>query len=137
MLLPATAPQVRRVDCIRIKYDMERYLWHLATSVPGETTGSWEDADASAIIDLVADLPDGEVMRCFSPGYGIRAHGADGILFEIAFCFHCHIALILSPGQQEQRGGGGFDPDSPPAQALLAKFRACDQPGTALSDGQA
>ncbi|TCO55686.1 hypothetical protein [Actinocrispum wychmicini] len=134
MLLPVTASQVQRVDCIRIKADVE---WHLVTSVPGETIGSWQDADAAAIIDLVANLPDGEVMRCFFPGYGIRAHGADGILFEIAFCFRCHNVLTLSPGPQERRGLGGFDPDSQPAQELLAKFRACDQPETALSGDQA
>ena len=66
-------------------------------------------------------------MRCFLPRYGIRAHGSEGVLFEIAFCFHCNGAPTLLPGLDEQ-DLIAFDADSAPAQRLLEKFKALDQP---------
>lgn len=121
MILPAAAPQIQLIECVRIEYTEDSHLW---SRVPGTTIGIWEDADVTTIIDLVTALPDDEVMRCFIPRYGIRAHGPDGLLFEIAFCFRCHGAKIFTPDPEKRGDLIGFDATSPPAQTLLTKFRA-------------
>ncbi|MFJ8677630.1 hypothetical protein [Streptomyces sp. NPDC093589] len=121
MLLPSTSPQTQRLECVRIEDPTGSHQW---TGVPGTTTGTWLDKEALEILDLVADLPTGDVMRCFMPGYGIRAHNADQLLFEIAFCFQCHNALILQPAPHKRRDLVGFKADSRRAQDLLALFKA-------------
>ena len=125
--MPASAPQIERVECVRIA-SIDN--WHQWAGIPGVTIGAWDGTDAAAIAGLVADLPGGQLMRCFTPRYGIRAHDADAILFEIAFCFRCHGALVLQPGRDEPGKLVGFAPDSPPARDLLARFRSTDQPET-------
>jgi hypothetical protein len=117
MLLPSPGQDVQRFECLRIT-DIETHLW---SSIPGKSIGAWDGEDATAVAELVASLPAGEVYRCFTPRYGIRAHAADAVLFEIAFCFRCHGALILRPGQRELVA---FGADSPPAQELLGRFKA-------------
>ncbi|WP_327318578.1 hypothetical protein [Streptomyces sp. NBC_01235] len=121
MLLPSTSPQTRRLECVRIEDPTGSHEW---TGVPGTTTRTWLDKEALEILDLVTDLPTGDVMRCFMPGYGIRAHNADQLLFEIAFCFQCHNALILQPAPHKRRDLVGFKADSRLAQHLLALFKA-------------
>lgn len=123
MLLPSPAQRIERFECVRIT-DIETQLW---TGVPGETIGAWTGQDVTAVAELISRLPDGEMYRCFVPRYGIRAHGADAVLFEIAFCFRCHGALTLRPGHQERDEFTAFDADSPPAQDLLGRFKAIDQ----------
>lgn len=122
MLLPATFPQVQRLECVRIDDPTGSHQW---TEVPGTVTGTWLGDEAQEVLGLVADLPPGEIMRCFMPGYGIRAHGAGQLLFEVAFCFQCHNALILQPAPHERRDMVGFGADSQRAQDLLALFKAC------------
>ncbi|ATY14728.1 hypothetical protein CU254_33185 [Amycolatopsis sp. AA4] len=123
MHLPSAANQIRRFEGLRIT-DIETQDW---ASVPGEVLGEWDGEDAAAVAELLAELPDGELMRCFLPRYGIRAHGSAGVLFEIAFCFRCHGALTLLPGRGEQ-DLIAFDAGSAPAQRLLEKFKALDPP---------
>lgn len=121
MILPATFPQTHSLECVRIDDIPESGLW---TAIPGKTIATWRDREALEILDLVSDLPAGDVMRCFMPAYGIRAYSADQLLFEIAFCFQCDNALILEPDCHERRDLVGFKADSRRGQDLLARFRA-------------
>ena len=121
MLLPTASPQTQSLECVRIDDYSGSRLW---TAVPGTTIGTWLGKEAPEILDLVADLPIGDVMRCFMPRYGIRAHSADRLLFEIAFCFQCNNALILQPDPHKRRDLIGFKADSRQAQDLLTRFRA-------------
>ncbi|MGI8332907.1 hypothetical protein ACRYCC_23395 [Actinomadura scrupuli] len=104
-----------------IFHPSEFYRW---TAIPGTTVKTWLDQEALDILHLVADLPAGEVMRCFLPVYGIRAHSIDQLLFEIAFCFQCHYALVLRPAPRQGSDVIGFDAGSRRAKDLLARFRA-------------
>ncbi|NBH07871.1 hypothetical protein [Amycolatopsis sp. SID8362] len=122
MRLPIDVPgDVRRADLIRVEGDRE---WERWTTVPGPVLESVTGADATALVGLVADLPDADMMRCYHPVYALRAHGAEGVLFELAFCFRCHNALGFAGGAQT--GLEGFDADSPAGQELLGRFRAAD-----------
>jgi hypothetical protein len=122
MHLPVTSPQTQSLECIRIDGPREPYRW---TAVPGTTIGKLLGEEALEFLDLVAALSSGEIMRCFVPGYGIRARNADElVLFEIAFCFKCNNALILEHVPRKQRDFVGFKADSRRAQDLLARFRA-------------
>ncbi|MBB1152716.1 MULTISPECIES: hypothetical protein [Amycolatopsis] len=121
MHLPSAADQIRRFECLRIT-DIETRDW---AGVPGEVLGGWDGDDVAPIAELIAELPAGKLLRCFLPRYGIRAHGSEGVLFEIAFCFRCNGALTLLPGRDEQ-DLIAFDADSTPAQRLLEKFKALD-----------
>ena len=122
MFLPVSATDVRRAQLVRIRSSREWDEWN---TVPGETLGWAEGGDAAAIVRLVADLPDGESMRCFSPVYALKVHGAEGVLVELAFCFRCHNALVVVPGGGRP-GLVAFEPGSPAGQALLARFKAVD-----------
>ncbi|WP_370967116.1 hypothetical protein [Amycolatopsis sp. cg9] len=121
MLLPVEPADVRRVDLIRVEGDRE---WEQWTTVPGPVLESATSADATALVKLVADLPDAGMMRCYHPVYALRAHGEEGVLFEIAFCFRCHNALGFAGGAQTTLDG--FDPESPAGQELRRRFRAAD-----------
>lgn len=93
-----------------------------AWTVKGDLLGSWNDAEVSAILSLIASLPSGEPMRCFSPGYAIWAHAADGeVLFDLEFCFECFWVGVREAGKR--RHLVAFDTDSPPARELLAHFK--------------
>lgn len=92
----------------------------------GEVVAAWEADQARQALALVADLPGSELYRCFSPGWGIRAHSPTDLLFEVAFCFRCHGAELWGPSVPAERQGiQDFDPDSPAALELLERFRAC------------
>ncbi|MEU6174817.1 hypothetical protein ABZ832_23260 [Streptantibioticus parmotrematis] len=94
-----------------------------ATTVEGEVLAIWEGEQVREVLALVGDVPGSELHRCFAPRYGIRAHGTSDLLFEIAFCFHCHGALLLGPGvPADQRGIHSFDPDSAAGNELLERF---------------
>ncbi|REF00732.1 hypothetical protein [Thermomonospora umbrina] len=122
MLLPATSPQTHSLECVRIDDHAESHKW---TTVPGTAVGTLLDQEAAELLDVVASIPTGDVMRCFMPGYGIRARSADGlILFEIAFCFQCNNALVLQPEPHQRQDLVGFKADSRRGQELLARFRA-------------
>ncbi len=121
MLLPIDPPDARRADLIRVAGDRE---WEQWTSVPGPVLESVTGAGAEALVRLVSELPDAGMMRCYHPVYALRVHGAEGVLFEIAFCFRCHNALGFAGGAQATLEG--FDPDSPAGQELRRRFRAAD-----------
>lgn len=82
---------------------------------------------AVAIAQLVADLPDGGMKRCFNAVYALELHGTAGLLAEIAFCFRCHNALVAVPGR-DRAELPGIDTGSAAGQELLARFKAADRP---------
>jgi hypothetical protein len=123
MLLPDVASRVCLIEVVRITDPMRAYD---AGSVVGEDVAIWGEEHARQVLDLISGLPDSEMHRCFVPGYGIRAHSPTEVLFEIAFCFRCHGALLTGPLVPSQlRGIQTFEPDSPSGRELLDRFRAC------------
>ncbi|GAA0657444.1 hypothetical protein GCM10010193_05150 [Kitasatospora atroaurantiaca] len=119
MLLPATADEIVLLEAVRITDSRDRHLW--TDTVPGERVGLWDDAQE--VLALIRDIPASEPMRCFSPGYAIRAHAADGKrLFDIAFCFRCHRAVFYGPDAPAE-ASQTMDPTSAPALELLRRFR--------------
>ncbi|MEV6791716.1 hypothetical protein AB0M87_06890 [Streptomyces sp. NPDC051320] len=125
MLLPLTCPKTELVEVVRIT-DPTRHI--TSDDLAGDTVAIWEGRQVRAVLELIAALPDSEPFRCFLPGWGIRAHGFTGRLFEIAFCFQCHTARIWGPDLPPERQGGSFDAESAPALELLRGFR------TAMTD---
>ncbi|MFJ9443928.1 hypothetical protein ACIRRH_18935 [Kitasatospora sp. NPDC101235] len=122
MLLPDAASQAHLIEVVRIADPRSAYG---SDSVTGETLAVWEAEHLRSALDLIGRLPEGELRRCFEPGYGIRAHAPDGLLLEISFCFSCHGAWLAGPGvPADLRGMQSFDADSPPARELLDRFRA-------------
>jgi hypothetical protein len=91
-----------------------------------EPAAIWDGEALSETLKLIERLPQSEVMRCFTPGYGIRLHDAAVARAEVLFCFHCHRALMIDLANPRHKGvGATFDPDSDPAQELLSRFRGC------------
>ncbi|MCX5208685.1 hypothetical protein OG689_05150 [Kitasatospora sp. NBC_00240] len=125
MLLPTTSAMTGLVEAVRIT---DPSAWRTeAGTVAGETVDRWDDAQE--VLALVSALPGGSAMRCFLPGFGIRAHAASGglfagqVLFEIAFCFSCRWARFLGAAVTPGVAGQPFDPTSAPARELLRRFR--------------
>ncbi|AZM57430.1 hypothetical protein DMA15_03100 [Streptomyces sp. WAC 01529] len=85
----------------------------------------WAGDQAQQALSLIADLPGGELYRCFLPGWGIRAHDSTDQLFEIAFCFRCHGARVWGPDLPVEQQAQTFDAQSPAAMELLRRFRSC------------
>ncbi|MFD4907312.1 hypothetical protein [Kitasatospora purpeofusca] len=120
MLLPETAAETDLIEVVRITARPD------TDAVVGDVLEIWVEEEARQALDLVSALPGGELHRCFAPAYGLRAHSSTDPLFEIAFCFRCHGALVLGRGLPSRlRGLQGFDPDSRPGRELLDLFRAC------------
>ena len=119
-------PDIDDVELIEVVHvtDSNRY-WN-DQDLAGDVVAIWESDQARDVLALVAELPGSERYRCFFPVWGIRAHSLTGVLFEIAFCYQCHGAALSGPAVAPgHRGIHTFDPDSPPAQELLRRFRAC------------
>ncbi|MFE0458415.1 hypothetical protein ACFW1A_04025 [Kitasatospora sp. NPDC058965] len=117
MILPAGAGTADLLEVVRITDPMGWFGW--TDSVPGETLDLW--TDAQPVLDLVAAMPAGTRMRCFSPRYALRAHADAGVLFEIAFCFECQVAGLYSTAGK--LASQTFDPAAAPAVDLLRRFR--------------
>jgi hypothetical protein len=128
MLLPLTHLEAELIEVVRIT-DPARHL--TSRSLEGETVGLWGGGEAREAFELIAGLPAGERHRCFLPGWGIRAHGCAGPLFEIAFCFRCHGARVWGPDLPAGRRSQAFDGECPAARELLRRFRSCG-----LSEGR-
>ncbi|MFF2375024.1 hypothetical protein ACFVUW_11640 [Streptomyces xiamenensis] len=122
MLLPPVQDQTELIEVVRITDGMR----HLsAPDLVGDDVAIWEAAQISSALTLISSVPDSELYRCFNPCWGIRAHSATCLLFQIAFCFQCHGARLWGPDVPAGSDGiHGFDPDSPPALELLQRFRA-------------
>lgn len=121
MLLPLAHEKTELIEVVRIT-DPVRHL--SAEDLVGDDVAIWESTQANQVLTLIKDLPSSELHRCFIPGWGIRAHSATDLLFQVAFCFRCHGARLWGPGvPAAQTGIHTFDPDSPPARELLERFR--------------
>ncbi|MET9916759.1 hypothetical protein ACFV1C_08445 [Streptomyces sp. NPDC059605] len=121
MLLPITREKAELIEVVRIADPIRHFG---SEDLTGDEVALWEAPRTDRILALIDDLPDSELHRCFSPGWGIRVHGADGLLLQLAFCFSCHGIRLWGPGvPDEQEGLHGFDPDSAPARELLQRFR--------------
>ncbi|MEU0883559.1 hypothetical protein ABZ345_33555 [Lentzea sp. NPDC005914] len=107
MRMPKSASRARRLE---------------ARTIAGDLLGTWEDTEATAVLDLIATFPPGQGMRCFTPGYAIRAYAADDeLLFDLKFCYRCNWVGVKKAGQRRQLVP--FDPNSVPAKELLARFQ--------------
>ncbi|MGX1885706.1 hypothetical protein [Streptomyces sp. NPDC055287] len=96
-------------------------------SYPGRVVAHWAGSEATDALSLIESLPGSEQHRCgFSPGWSVRAYedSLDLALFEAAFCFRCHEVRMHGTAAPPALGTQFFDADAPPAQALLALFRA-------------
>ncbi|MEE4420693.1 hypothetical protein [Streptomyces bugieae] len=122
MLLPLTHVQADLLEVVRIT-DPARHL--TSEDLTGDTVAIWESDQAQQALTLIADLPGGEMYRCFLPGWGVRARSSSDLLFEIAFCFRCHGARIWSSDVPTGKQGQTFDAESPAARELLRRFRSC------------
>ncbi|MFE7712277.1 hypothetical protein ACFU6I_42505 [Streptomyces sp. NPDC057486] len=94
---------------------------------PGKAVAYWAGNEAANALTLIGSPPSGEQHRCgFSPGWSIRAYeeSLDLALFEAAFCFSCHEIRMHGTAVPTSLATQFFDADTPPAQALLALFRA-------------
>ncbi|MEU9073309.1 hypothetical protein ACFYUY_00445 [Kitasatospora sp. NPDC004745] len=124
MLLPTTADLIERLEVVRIDDPFGWYAWK--DTVPGETIGWWEDA--REVLADVAALPMGTRMRCFTPGFALRAHTGrhpvfpEQVLFEIAFCFECQGVRLYGPAVTGDLAYQTFDPGSARARELLRRF---------------
>jgi hypothetical protein len=112
----ADPSQADRIDVVAVELDDRLPRW---TSVPGPVIATWTGDRVGEVLRLVEALPADEQMRCFLPRYGTRVFAGDTVLAEVAFCFRCHNAMAYEPAP----GHFTFDPESPPARALLALFR--------------
>ncbi|MGM9463189.1 hypothetical protein [Streptomyces murinus] len=121
MMLPPVHEKTELIEVVRITDPLRHYG---AEDLVGDDVAIWEAAQVGETLTLIGSMPDSELYRCFNPGWGVRAHGVTGPLFQIAFCFQCHGARLWGPGVPgELTGIHTFDPDSPPALELLQQFR--------------
>ncbi|MGG7569770.1 hypothetical protein [Streptomyces sirii] len=94
---------------------------------PGRAVAHWAGSKAADALTLIENLPGSEQHRCgFSPGWSVRAYedSLDLALFEAAFCFSCHEVRMHGTAVPPALATQFFDANTPPAQALLALFRA-------------
>ena len=123
MLLLADPLEVRHIDVVAVTPDRDAN-WSRRSTLPGEVIGTWSGENVRVPLGLVASLPESEQMRCFTPRYGMRLRTELIVLAEVALCFTCHNALVLSSEHPPQLPKWfTFDPDSAPAQQLLRSFR--------------
>jgi hypothetical protein len=122
VLLPLTHKKTELIEIVRIT-DPIRHL--TSADLVGDEVAIWEGEHARQALSLIADLPGSELYRCFSPGWGIRAHSSTDLLFEIAFCFRCHVVRIWGSDVSTELQRQTFDADGPAGLELLRWFRSC------------
>lgn len=122
MFLPLAYEKTELIEVVRVT---DPVATDTAEDLIGDDVAIWEAGAVRDALALIAEVPDGELYRCFVPGWGIRAHSATGLLFRVAFCFRCHGARLWGPDvPAAQTGVHTFDADSTEAQELLQRFRA-------------
>jgi hypothetical protein len=122
MLLPSAHEQTELVEIVRITPDANDPL---PKTMAGEETALWEAAEAQEAFALIKALPGSQPGQTFLPGWGLRAHGPKGLLFEIAFSYDCHAARVWGPSvPHKQEGIYPFDPSSHEALELLRRLRS-------------
>ncbi|MDI3404535.1 hypothetical protein [Streptomyces cavernicola] len=122
MLLPPSREKTELLEVVRIS-DPAGALG--SERLVGDDVAIWDGEDARRAMDLVDALPDGVKHRCFTPGWGLRAHSRTELLFEVAFCFRCHGARIWADGLPVERQFQDFDAESGVALELVRLFRGC------------
>jgi hypothetical protein len=121
MLLPISHEKTELIEVVRI-VDPIRHI--SAEDLTGDEVAVWQAPQTAQILALIRDLPGSDLHRCFFPGWGVRAHSATDLLFQLAFCFDCHGIRLWGPGVPAgQEGLHSFAPDSASAQKLLQQFR--------------
>src|SRR5258708_18170417 len=88
----AETSEVTRIDVLRMTGMPTPETW---PPIPGETVATLSGAEAEALLALLAQLPDGEQMRCFIPSHGFRAWTNERSVAELAICFKCNNGVIL------------------------------------------
>ncbi|HEV2635747.1 MAG TPA: hypothetical protein VGX23_11410 [Actinocrinis sp.] len=126
MLLPEALDKTETITVIRLSARREDY-GPFDDRLVGDEVGTWDGDQASQALSLIAAIPDGSPARCFIPYWAIRVSRAKDVLFEMSFCYKCSNARMWGP---EIPAGDpmkfqGFAADSPAAQDLLERFRAC------------
>lgn len=137
MLLPAAAAPIGCIEAVSITAGMVPR----PRTVPGDTIDVWVEDEARSVLGLLGEVPEGERARCFVPGYGLRAHTAHEVLFEVALCFRCKGSTAARPARargvarltglrRRQRtrpaahaplpGGGGYSRSIPPRSMSTA-----------------
>ncbi|MGW2616200.1 hypothetical protein [Streptomyces sp. NPDC001500] len=126
MRLPPAHEEARLLEVVRITDPAGPFA---AGTVRGEVVEVWAEDEVRHALALVGGLPDGERSRCFLPGWAVRVHDAvdPEPLFEIAFCFRCDGARLLGREVPAELRFQDFDGESPAAQELLRRFRACER----------
>ncbi|MFF3517591.1 hypothetical protein [Streptomyces sp. NPDC002573] len=81
MLLPLAHVKTELIEVVRIT-DPMRHL--SAEDLVGDDVAIWGSTQANQVLTLIKDLPGSELHRCFIPGWGIRAHSATDLLFQVA-----------------------------------------------------
>jgi len=108
------------IEVARVKRGI-RSDWRDALEEP---IALWDGPELAEALRLIEQMPEGELMRCFTPGFGIRIHDKSDLRAEVLFCFHCEMALMIDlKNPQSTQTGASFDPDSEPARDLLSRFR--------------
>ena len=89
------------------------------------------DGEQPEVGPVLADLPDGEQLRCFMPHFGIRLWAGGALRAEAALCFRCNNALTFVDGE---RGWFEFDGDSRTGGMLRAALER-HEPSSTLGSG--
>ncbi|NBE56882.1 hypothetical protein [Streptomyces boluensis] len=120
--LPSTHEKTELLEVVRLDPGGDALRWE---GLVGETVAIWDGGEVQRGLELVLGLKAGDLYRCFTPGWGIRAHDRVGVLFEVAFCFRCHGARVWAPEAAVPREHRlqGFDADGAEAVELLRLFR--------------
>jgi hypothetical protein len=113
------------VVLVEIK-QIDRDQWH---NHPGEAAplgrhlATIGDEPARDLVSRLAQLPEGDRMRCFLPRYAMRVWDQKGDLTDVALCFRCHWICYRRRGKE---ASFGFDANAPGSKALLDALRSHD-----------
>jgi hypothetical protein len=116
----AEISEVTRIDVLRMTGMPTPETW---PPIPGEIVATLSGAEADALLAILAQLPDGEQMRCFIPSHGFRAWTDGRSVAEMAICFKCNNGVILRT--EGSREWFKFDAQSDVASSLshtLSKY---------------
>lgn len=120
MRLIVPTAEVALIEVAKVKRGW-RSDWRDALEEP---IALWDGNDVAETLELIERLPEDELYRCFTPGFGVRLHDEKAARAEVLFCFHCHMALMIDLQDRSRDMGETFDADSDPARELLARFQA-------------
>src|SRR5258708_16191664 len=79
----AETSEVTRIDVLRMTGMPTPETW---PPIPGETVATLSGAEAEALLALLAQLPDGEQMRCFIPSHRFKPSTNEHTLAAFPSC---------------------------------------------------